>query len=66
MDTPILELLRKKPWTTLEDAELGPVLLYFRGLSSLKMPVEYRDICPSSVDVAPSLQRRQIDLLRAP
>ena len=58
MDTPIHELLRGKPWTTVEDAEIEPVLLYVRGCKGLRMPQEFKDIFPKKIEVGPSPQNQ--------
>ena len=60
MDTPLPELLKSKPWTSLEDAELEPVLMYVRGRKSLQMPAEFRKIFPTHIEVGPSLQNRVV------
>ena len=60
METPIPDLIQKKGWTTLEDAELESVLIYLRGCKSLNMPPEYRSLFPSHLSVGPSPQTRNV------
>lgn len=60
MDTPIPELLRQRPSTSLEDAELETVLMYVRGCKGLRMPREFREIFPTHLKVGPSLQNRVV------
>lgn len=61
LETPLPDLVRSlPPWSSLEDAELGSVIMYIRGCKNLQMPAEYRDVFPSHVDVGPSPQSRVV------